>query len=34
MGNRVKPYKVEYSLDVHSEEDIFMTEKWLTGEEI
>ena len=30
MGNRVKPYKVEYSLDVHSEEDIFMTEKWLT----
>ena len=33
MGNRVKPYKVDYSLDVHAEEDIFMTEKWLNREE-
>ena len=29
MGKVVKPYIVDYSLDVHSMEDIWLTEKWL-----
>ncbi len=29
MGNMIKPYLVDYSLDVHSEEDVWLTEKWL-----
>tara|TARA_A100001391_G_C5041890_1_gene271113 strand:+ start:245 stop:970 length:726 start_codon:yes stop_codon:yes gene_type:complete len=29
MGNKIKPYVVKYSLDVHSQEDIWLTEKWL-----
>ena len=29
MGDKVKPYVVDYSLDVHYEEDIYLTEKWI-----
>tara|TARA_B100000131_G_C18110279_1_gene609371 strand:+ start:89 stop:814 length:726 start_codon:yes stop_codon:yes gene_type:complete len=29
MGNKVKPYIVDYSLDVHSKEDIVLTENWV-----
>jgi len=31
MGDKVKPYIVNYSLDVHSKDDIILTEKWLKG---
>ena len=29
MGNKIKPIVVEESFDVHTEEDIVKTEKWL-----
>lgn len=29
MGNKIIPYIVEYSLDVHHEEDLYLTEAWL-----
>jgi len=29
MGDRVIPYRVDYSLDVHHPEDIYLTEVWL-----
>lgn len=29
MGNNIKPIIVKESFDVHTEEDIFRTEKWL-----
>ena len=29
MGNKIIPYVVDYSLDVHHEEDIYLTEMWL-----
>ncbi|MAE81548.1 MAG: CMP-N-acetylneuraminic acid synthetase, partial [Flammeovirgaceae bacterium] len=29
MGSRVLPYVVDYSIDVHSVEDIYLTEAWL-----
>jgi N-acylneuraminate cytidylyltransferase len=32
MGNKVKPYIVDYSLDVHYEEDIYLTELWVNRE--
>ena len=32
MGNKVKPYIVDYSLDVHSMEDIYLTEVWINKE--
>lgn len=34
MGNRVKPIVVKESFDVHDEEDILRTEKWLITEGI
>lgn len=33
MGNKIKPYIVKHSLDVHSKEDIWLTEKWLDNKE-
>jgi len=33
QGDRVKPYVVNYSLDVHSEEDIILIENWLKENE-
>lgn len=29
MGNNVLPYEVDYSLDVHHPEDIYLTEAWI-----
>ena len=29
MGDKIIPYIVEYSIDVHCEEDIYLTEDWL-----
>ena len=29
MGNKILPYVVDYSLDVHHEEDLYLTEAWL-----
>lgn len=29
MGNKIVPYIVDYSLDVHKEVDIYLTEEWL-----
>jgi len=29
MGNKIIPYEVDYSLDVHHSEDIYLTEMWL-----
>ena len=29
MGNRVKPYEVDWSIDVHTEEDLIRSEKWV-----
>lgn len=34
MGNRIKPIVVDESFDVHDEEDIRRTEKWLLREKI
>ena len=34
MGNYVKPIIVEESFDVHDEEDLIRTEKWLRKEGI
>ena len=34
MGNNIKPIIVEESFDVHDEEDIVRTEKWLISEGI
>jgi CMP-N,N'-diacetyllegionaminic acid synthase len=34
MGNNIKPYVVDMSFDVHTEEDIIKTEKWLVQEGI
>lgn len=34
MGNRIKPIVVEESFDVHDEDDILRTEKWLLREKI
>jgi N-acylneuraminate cytidylyltransferase len=34
MGNNIKPIVVEESFDVHDEEDILRTEKWLIKEGI
>ena len=29
MGNRVKPFEVEWSVDVHDEEDLYKSERWI-----
>jgi len=29
MGNRIKPFEVESSVDVHTEEDLWRSEKWI-----
>jgi CMP-N-acetylneuraminic acid synthetase len=29
MGDRVKPYEVDWSIDVHTEEDLISSEKWV-----
>ena len=34
MGNYIKPIIVKESFDVHDEEDILRTEKWLIAEGI
>ena len=34
MGNNIKPIIVQESFDVHDEEDLLKTEKWLLKENI
>lgn len=34
MGNNIKPIVVDESFDVHDEEDLLRTEKWLKRERI
>ncbi|MEK9627555.1 MAG: CMP-N-acetylneuraminic acid synthetase [Nitrospinota bacterium] len=29
MGNKVKPYEIDWSIDVHTEEDLVKSEKWV-----
>lgn len=29
MGSKIIPYLVDYSIDIHHKEDIYLTEKWL-----
>ncbi len=34
MGNKIKPYIVDESFDVHDEDDLIKTEKWLVANKI
>jgi CMP-N,N'-diacetyllegionaminic acid synthase len=31
MGPRVKPYEIDWSIDIHTEEDLVKSEKWVLG---